>query len=422
MEAKPAILILEDSSYYQGFLIGAFPKNRSNFKVGSLGEIVFNTSMSGYQEIITDPSYKNQIVCFTYPSIGNYGINDLDNESDMPYLSGVVIKDYCETPSNYLSKMSLNEYLKKYSIPGIYGIDTRCLVRHIREKGELKAGIFTPWNLKTSTKRIENEDWFGQYLKNIQESNSLEGSNLTKEFIGGYANAHCAKKIKDEGLGNKHPRVAILDFGIKLSILNKFLENKILPDVFPGDKPYQNWENFFPERYQGFFLSNGPGDPSVVKDGIENTKFLLSLQKPIFGICLGYQILSIALGGSTYKMKFGHHSANHPVNSMFSKRVKITSQNHGFAVKSDFIKKILSHNRYEDNRISYYEKNLNDQTLEGFFISQNSSVKTGTNSTITQNNSQTILGTQYHPEASPGPRDGVEIFKVFTKILQSPEI
>ena len=407
MDNKHGILILEDGSSYQGSLIGRFPDSDIQTRSGSLGEIVFNTSMSGYQEIITDPSYKGQILCFTYPSIGNYGINDSDNESDKPYLSGVVIHDYCERPSNHSSKESLDEYLKKHRIPGIHGVDTRCLVRHIRKKGELRAGIFPLEDPESTSKNIKTEGWFQQYLLNVQNSDTLAGSNLTQEFKGGYSRQYCSKIMKNRGIQDEHFKVAVLDFGIKLSILNEFFRSNILPDIFPGDTPYQNWENFQSEKYDGFFLSNGPGDPSSVTAGIENAKFLLGSGKPIFGICLGYQILSIALGGSTYKMKFGHHAANHPVTSMFSKRVKITSQNHGFAVSPDFVGKVIS----PESKDACFEKNLNDQTLEAFLFIR--SLKEN------ENRQQTIFGVQYHPEASPGPRDGVENIKKFADILRN---
>ena len=398
MSKQNAALVLENGKSYHGHTIGNFSKVNECDDVSTLGEIIFNTSMSGYQEIITDPSYKKQIICFTYPSIGNYGINNDDYESKHVYLSGLVVKDYCQFPSNFKSTMSLDNFLKKNKILGISGVDTRKLVLDIREEGELRAGIFLyPESMRKKTDESFTK-WVDACVTKVCSTKSLKGQNLTKEFKGEHI-----KTRKTQNL-DSCIKIAILDFGIKNSIIASFLKYGIEPHIFSGDVLYTQWANFNPNEYAGFFLSNGPGDPSVCINGIQNTKYLLSLGKPMFGICLGHQIISIALGATTYKMKFGHHGANQPVKREKKLNIRITSQNHGFAVDSTQLEKLLNEfqqcDEYSEMDI---EKNLNDKTIEGFYV---------------KTNNYHILSIQYHPEASPGPHDGKYNFHRFKQMLQ----
>ena len=387
MKLKYVALILENSKVFIGKLIGDIDKQ-------NIGEIVFNTSMSGYQEIITDPSYKQQLVCFTYPSIGNYGINAQDNESDKPYLSGIIIKDYCEMPSNFQSIESLDEYLKRYKIPGIYGIDTRHLVKIIRDKGSMKGGIFLLPEDGKFQDIHKNTSWIQEKLELLNSTPSMEGQNLVSEFNAVYANQYCQEKLKS--LNTKQwSKVAVLDFGIKLSILDSLIKSELYPIVFPGDLPISQWANFEMNHFDSFFLSNGPGDPAVVKNGIANAKIILESKKPILGICLGHQILSLALGGSTYKLKFGHHGGNQPVGINHSGEFLMTAQNHGFATNTESLENL-------GFTFTSIEKNLNDLTIEGF--------------TINTPNLK-VISVQYHPEGGPGPNDAKIIFQKFKSLL-----
>jgi len=383
-----AYLILEDSTFFKGNLIG------DNSKKQAIGEIIFNTSMSGYQEIITDPSYKGQIVCFTYPSIGNYGINLEDNESDKPYLEAIIMKDYCEVPSNFKSQLSLEEYLTQYNKIALTNIDTRALVRHIREKGAVKAGIFA------YDKNIDFNDWLQDKLKELKKLPSMDGRNLTnnfdveksQKFVNDYIQTHQPNNH------NSLKKLLVLDFGIKYSILKYLINAGFHPIIYEGDTPYTEWKNLNLNEMDGFFFSNGPGDPSAVTNGIKNIQYLLSLNKPSMGICLGHQMLSLALGAKTYKMQFGHHGGNQPVQlNKNSNKVKITAQNHGFAVHENSLEKALSS---EKNIL--FEVNPNDNTLESFFFKRPNA---------------DVISIQYHPEAGPGPRDAVYLFNDFYKSI-----
>ena len=381
----PVILILEDRKYFEGALIGDLPED------GKIGEVVFNTSMSGYQEIISDPSYKGQMVCFTYPSIGNYGFSPEDEESEKPFLEAIILRDYCERPSNYRAEGTLEDYLKKNKIPAISQIDTRALVRHIREAGSMMGGLFLHpgENLETFVE---------EKTKLVQGNGTMEGKNLANGFSYEHANAHVKTLLKKYKLdSSKLPKVAVLDFGIKYSILENFIKNKLYPIVFPGDTAKAEWKNFNENDYTGYFFSNGPGDPAVVTTGVENIKSLAASKKPCFGICLGHQMLSLALGAKTFKMKFGHHGGNQPVTSSNSSRVIITAQNHGFAVEEDSLKQVLG----DDKNITI-ESNPNDKSIEGFAIN---------------NENYNVLSVQFHPEASPGPNDAHLYFREFADTL-----
>ncbi len=375
-------LVLEDGTAYYGRLVGHLSEE------GSIGEVVFNTSLSGYQEIISDPSYKGQFVCFTYPSIGNYGTNPEDDEFARVELEGIIMRDYCEVPSNFRSTKTLEEYLNHHNKPGITGIDTRALVRHIREQGSMQGGLFI---------HKDDADWLEQCVSKVKAAPSIEGANLTTGFKGEEANAYVQQQITKRGLdaGQMIP-VAVLDFGIKYSILDNFLDNGIYPTVFAGDSDMQSWANFDKDQFKGFFFSNGPGDPAVVEQGINNIKAILDYKKPVFGICLGHQMLSKALGAETFKMKFGHHGGNQPVKDERSSQVIITSQNHGFAVDPDSIKSALT--KFKDYQL---DKNPNDQTIEGYII----------------HDDPPVLSVQYHPEAGPGPHDARQAFESFKAML-----
>ncbi len=385
MKKNWAYLILEDGSYYRGTLLGSFPSGMASVM---MGEVVFNTSMSGYQEIITDPSYKGQIVIFTYPSIGNYGVNVADNESDHPYLSGIIMRDYCEYPSNFQSQKTLDEFLQDYSIPGLSGIDTRAVVRKIRDLGSMMGGLF-PEKYAVDKKPREFEKWLAAKVNLLKNAPSMEGANLTSGFDGSHNRVFLDEYSKQKE--SYYAKVGVLDFGIKKSILRYLMDEGLFPVVFPGDVPMEKWFNYNPEEIDGFFFSNGPGDPAAVTDGIDNIKKILDTKKPVFGICLGHQMLTHALGSKTYKMKFGHHGGNQPVKLQESGNVIITAQNHGFAADTGGL----------PNPDISRDFNPNDQTSEGFLDSQNN-----------------ILSVQYHPEASPGPHDALGIFGQFRKMVE----
>jgi len=382
LQRENAALVLYDGTVFHGKKLGYVNEE------GRIGEVVFNTSMSGYQEIITDPSYKGQMVCFTYPSIGNYGINHEDNEHEKPLLDGIIVRDYCDIPSNFRSVHTLEEYLIDNRLAGITEVDTRALVRHIREKGSMPGGIFVG--------DFEDQVLYKAALQKVRQAPSMEGANLAKEFNGKAANHFISQYIALNKINtDDFPKVAALDFGMKYSILKHLLDAGILPVVYPGDTPMQNWIGFSMENYAGYFLSNGPGDPAVVTNGIENIRKLLFYKKPVFGICLGHQMLSIALGAKTYKLKFGHHGGNQPVKWNDQNKVTITAQNHGFAVDAGFFEteKFV-------NSGGVCQFNLNDNTVEGFYMKDDK-----------------ILSIQYHPEAGPGPNDALYLFERFKSML-----
>ncbi len=356
-----AILALEDGTIFRGEPFGASGER--------CGEVVFNTSMTGYQEILTDPSYKGQIVTMTYPLIGNYGINSEDVESRKPFVEGFVVKEYSKIASNWRAQKTLEEYLKENNILGIEGIDTRALTLYIREAGAMKAVL--------STEDLDEKS----LVQKARDSRGLIGIDLVKEVSSD--KIYVWSKIKTKG-----HKVVVLDCGVKYNILRKLLENRCEVVVMPAETGASEILKMKPD---GLLLSNGPGDPEAVKYVIETTRALIG-KLPIFGICLGHQMLGLALGGRTYKLKFGHHGANHPVKDLKTGKVSITVQNHGFCVDIDSLNK-------KDIEITHI--NLNDQTLEGM-----------------RHKKLPIFSVQFHPEASSGPHDAEYLFGEFIKMMK----
>ena len=358
-KSNSTILLLADGRIFEGRSFG--------YQGETVGEVCFNTGMTGYQEILTDPSYCKQIVTMTSPHIGNYGINEEDIESENIQVAGFVIKEETMTPSNWRSTQPLGEYLKKNKIVGIKEIDTRSLTRHIRDKGAMN-GI------------ISSKDLDIQSLeKKLKKFPDMNGLDLAKDVT-------TQKKYKWPGKGKY--RVAVIDFGIKKNILRLLSDAGCELTVFPASIKAEDILSFEPD---GVFLSNGPGDPLAVTYGIETVKKLLG-KVPLFGICLGHQILALALGASTFKLKFGHRGINHPVRNNEKNTVEITSQNHGFAVDLDSL---------PPNVISTHI-NLNDNTSGGIRCTD-----------------IPAFSVQYHPESSPGPHDSRYLFNQFIEMMNA---
>ena len=368
-----AYLALADGKVFEGEHFGAEGEVDA--------EIVFNTSMSGYQEVITDPSYCGQMVAMTYPLIGNYGVNPQDFESDRPHLSGFIIKELSGIASNWRSRGKLEDFLKEFGIIGIQGIDTRALTRRIREKGAQQAV------LSTITRDPD------ELIRKAQNSLGLEGKDMVKEVTCQSAydweeGEWDIFKPSPNVAADKKFFVVAYDFGIKRNILRKLVTAGCRVRVVPAST---SAEEVLALKPDGVFLSNGPGDPEGVSYAIKNIKFLLG-KIPIFGICLGHQILNLALNGQTFKLRFGHHGGNQPVMDTQSKKVEITSQNHGFAVAPESV----------GPSIDVTSINLNDQTVEGI-----------------RHKEWPIFSVQYHPEASPGPHDSSHLFQQFANLMKA---
>ena len=372
MSKQKAILALADGSVFKGYSLGADGE--------TIGEVVFNTSIAGYQEILTDPSYKGQIVVMTYPMIGNYGINDEDYESRNPFLEGFIVKEYSPLPSNWRSQISLEEFLKRKGIVGIQGIDTRALTALIRDCGS-QQGIISTKDFNVST-----------LINKIKSSPGINGVDLVKSVT--CDNLYKWEDTKAVSSKAKIYKVVVYDCGAKYNILRNLSNAGCRVTVLPAHTPHKHVLDMNPD---GILLSNGPGDPSAVPYMIENIKSLLG-KKPIFGICLGHQLMALALGLNTYKLKFGHHGGNQPVMDLSTRKVEITAQNHNFAV-SPPAKGTLHKSSYGDVEITHI--NLNDKSIEGLKC-----------------NSIPAFSVQYHPEASPGPHDASYLFERFIEMMK----
>ncbi|MFH1791868.1 MAG: glutamine-hydrolyzing carbamoyl-phosphate synthase small subunit [Candidatus Omnitrophota bacterium] len=353
-----ALLVLEDGRTFEGTAFGA--------RGEKFGEVVFNTSLTGYQEILTDPSYRGQIVTMTYPLIGNYGVNPEDVESSAPHLAGFSVRETSKIASNWRATQTLDSYLRKNGIVGIEGIDTRALTRHIRLEGAMRAVLST-----------RNTDC-GSLVEKARRSPGLIGRDLVREVT-------CPGRYTWSRKGRRH--VVVIDCGVKYNILRSLSKRGLKVTVIPYDTPADQILAF---KSDGVLVSNGPGDPAAVKCVINTLKALIG-RIPVFGICLGHQLLCLALGGQTYKLKFGHHGGNHPVKDLRTGRIYITAQNHGFCVDMDTV---------DSKDVEITHMNLNDNTCEGM-----------------RHKRLPVFSVQFHPEAGPGPRESAYLFDEFADYM-----
>ncbi len=379
-----AILALTDGTVFEGEQFGATGE--------AIGEVVFNTSMTGYQEVLTDPSYKGQIVTMTYPLIGNYGCNEADVESMGPQVEGFVVREYSAYHSNWRSKWSLDAYLSEHGIIGIQGIDTRALTRRLRVHGVMNGCLSTD-DLNPESLVAKAKAWRGLVGWDLVQRVTCPNPYAWRNGSQPSAVSHqqegvvtVGSDVNDYTLKAESYKVIALDFGIKYNILRQLTEHGCKVQVVPAQTPA---EDILAAEPDGVFLSNGPGDPMPIGYAIETIRGLMG-KKPLFGICLGHQLLGLALGGKTYKLKFGHRGANQPVKHLESDRVEITSQNHGFCVDIDSL----------PNSVDVTHINLNDDTLEGI-----------------RHREYPLFSVQYHPEASPGPHDASYLFSRFTEMM-----
>lgn len=360
-KSNPAIILLEDGRSFRGTAFG--------FKGEAFGEMVFNTSMTGYQEILTDPSYAGQIVCMTYPLIGNYGVNESDVESRRPWAEGFVVKEASRIASNWRSTESLQSYLARNNIVGIEGIDTRALVRHIRDKGAMRAVIST-----TDLDEISLQE-------KVRSSPDMKGRELATEVT-----AEASFEYPSAAESRYH--IVAYDFGVKTNSLREFAKFGCRVTVVPAGTSADEVLSLEPD---GIFLSNGPGDPASMQAVIEEIRKLAASQKPMFGICLGHQLIGQAFGGRTFKMKFGHRGGNQPIKNLTTGKVEITSHNHGFAVDADSLP--------VDVEVTHL--NLNDNTVAGL-----------------RHKVLPVFSVQYHPESAPGPHDSEYLFEQFVRMME----
>jgi carbamoyl-phosphate synthase small subunit len=359
--SKTALLVLEDGRTFRGYAFGAEGE--------AFGEMVFNTSMTGYQEILTDPSYAGQIVCMTYPLIGNYGVNEEDTESRRPWVEGFVVREASRIASNWRSQETLDSYLKRYKIVGIEHLDTRALVRHIRDKGAMRAVIST----------VDEDE--ASLLEKVGNSLSMKNREL--------ASAVTIDETYDFPAEREEKfHVVCYDFGVKTNSLREFSRYGCRLTVVPAEMPASEVLAMKPD---GIFLSNGPGDPASMQKVVAEIKKLTEEGVPIFGICLGHQILGQVFGGETYKLKFGHRGGNQPIKDLSTGKIEITSHNHGFAVDAESL----------PAEVEVTHVNLNDQTVAGL-----------------KHKTLPVFSVQYHPESAPGPHDSEYLFRRFIELME----
>jgi carbamoyl-phosphate synthase small subunit len=367
-----AVLLLEDGTLFEGKAFGA--------KGIKCGEVVFNTAMTGYQEILTDPSYHEQIITMTYPLIGNYGTNNIDIESRKVFVSGFIVKENCEYPSNWRNSTSLSSYLAKNKVVGLEGIDTRALVKHIRTQGAMR-GIISSTEFKLDALNAKLQKYPGLVGRDIVRKVTSKKPYLWDKGVYDVFD-------KSRSLPEAQYKVVAYDFGIKHNILRLLRYHGCDVSVVPAQTCA---EDVLAMKPDGVFLSNGPGDPEPVKYAVDSITKLLG-KVPIFGICLGHQLLALAMGAKSYKLKFGHRGANHPIQNLKTRQIEITSQNHGFCIDID---------SFGENDVEITHINLNDQTLEGFRCKN-----------------VPAFSVQYHPEASPGPHDSNYLFEYFIDMMK----
>ena len=382
-----AILALEDGTIFEGRAFGA--------AASVAGEVCFNTSMTGYQEILTDPSYKGQIITMTYPLIGNYGVNEQDVESYQTHASGFVVRELSPVVSNYRADSSLGDYMERNGIPGIEGIDTRALTKKLRVRGAMNGYLTTEEGATAEDALAKAKAWPGlvgvDYVKEVTHESSFawdEEDALSPAFRLPKGPREIDGRTQRDPMPSADIPIVAYDFGIKYNILRRLRQTGLAVTLVPANTPAEEALKHSPA---GVFLSNGPGDPAAVTYAAEAVAALLAKGLPIFGICLGHQILGLALGGKTSKLKFGHRGANQPVKDLESGRVEITSQNHGFMVDADTLPSDVTVNRV----------NLNDQTVEGL-----------------RHKTKPVFCVQYHPEASPGPHDSSGLFGEFRQLVE----
>nr|YP_009314853.1 Carbamoyl phosphate synthase small subunit [Scinaia undulata]SCW23308.1 Carbamoyl phosphate synthase small subunit [Scinaia undulata] len=375
MKASKAILVLADTRVYYGW---SFSQPST-----SGGEVVFNTGMTGYQEIMTDPSYAGQIVSFTYPELGNTGVNKEDDESRKPHLAGIIAKNICLQANSWRQNQSLIEYLNKHCILHIYGIDTRSLTKHLRQAGTMNGSISTKTlDADVVHKTLELSNNTVNLVSSVTTRQAYRLNEL-QDYHPSYVNQ------QDLAHSTRHNlNIIVIDFGTKHNILRNLLTYTTNVTVVPADTPAAEILSLKPD---GILLSNGPGDPQIVQNGIRAIKELLSHNIPMFGICMGHQLLSLALGLNSFKLKFGHRGLNHPIGS--NKNIKISSQNHGFAI---------NYSRAQKENIVINQLNHNDTTIAAI-----------------SHRKHPCFAVQYHPEACPGPHDSADLFLHFIKVVQA---
>ncbi|NNE65580.1 MAG: glutamine-hydrolyzing carbamoyl-phosphate synthase small subunit [Pyrinomonadaceae bacterium] len=363
--SKEAILVLEDGRSFRGLSFGAEGE--------VFGEMVFNTSMTGYQEILTDPSYAGQIVAMTYPLIGNYGVNSEDVESRRPWVEGFVVRESSQVSSNWRSNETLESYLKRYNIVGIERIDTRALVRHIRDKGAMRSAI--------STVELDAD----ALLKKVLESPKMDNRELASVVT-------VDQKYEVPAEGDELFHIVCYDFGVKTNSLREFAKHGCRITVVPAGTSAAEVIALNPD---GVFLSNGPGDPASMNEVVEEIKALIDRETPVFGICLGHQILGKSFGAGTYKLKFGHRGGNQPIKDLETGKIEITAHNHGFAIDRESL----------PDEVEVTHVNINDDTVAGI-----------------KHKSLPVFSVQYHPEAAPGPHDAEHHFARFVDLMKSKAV